>query len=349
MFKPKKFDKLVFIGRFQPLHNAHMATIKRALELAEKIVIFIGSADEPSTFKNPLSFTQREDILINALSDIDIPESRYTILSQIDYLYSDIKWFVDVQTKFSSLYKIGGKLSEDADKVGIIGFEKDDSSFYLRGFPQWEYVQMEQVEHLSSTDIRNLYYVENPNLNFLRNVVPKATFEYLEDNVNSTQRENLVKERRFVEQYKLQYQHLPYPPIFVTTDAVVFQAGHVLMIRRKAYPGAGLLALPGGFVNANNDASLEDAMIRELKEETRIKVPPRVLRSSITDTKVFDAINRSTRGRTITHAFKIELNESELPKVRGDDDASQALWMPINEIQRSQCYEDHHHIINYFI
>lgn len=342
MNKEKEFNNIVFIGRFQPLHNAHVATIKKALTLAEHLIIVIGSANEPSTFKNPFSVSAREDILINALSDIDVPEDRYTLVPQIDYLYSDTQWFADVQFKISTITK-------SEDKTAIIGYEKDDSSFYLRGFPQWTQIKMPLVEHLSSTDIRNLYYVENPNLNFIRNVVPKATFEYLEDKVSSEHRINIVNERRYVESYKKQYENLPYPPIFVTTDVVVFQAGHVLMVRRKSYPGNGLLALPGGFVNANTDASLEDAMIRELREETRIRVPPKILMSSIKQSKVFDAIERSARGRTITHAFKIELNEPELPKVRGESDASEALWMPINEIQRAQCFEDHYHIINYFI
>jgi bifunctional NMN adenylyltransferase/nudix hydrolase len=208
---------------------------------------------------------------------------------------------------------------------------------------------MPKVEHLSASDIRDLYFVETPNLNFIKGVVPSATYEFLEDTVNDSYRMNLVKERRFVEKYKLQFQNLPYPPIFVTTDAVVIQSGHILMIRRKAYPGNGLLALPGGFVNANTDASLEDAMIRELKEETRIRVPPKILRSSIKKTKVFDAIQRSTRGRTITHAFNIILDEGELPKVRASSDASDAFWIPINDVKRSECYEDHFHIISYFI
>jgi bifunctional NMN adenylyltransferase/nudix hydrolase len=338
----KKFDTIVFIGRFQPLHNAHVATLKKAYSLADQVLIVIGSAGEPSTFKNPLSAEQREDILIYAMADIDIPEQNYKIIHQEDCLYSDLKWFTEIQDKIT-------KHTKPTDNIGIIGFEKDSSSFYLKGFPQWEYIEMPLVEHLSSTDIRNLYFIENPNLKFIKGVIPRATFEFLEDKVNSTFRTNIVNERRFVENYKKPYVNLPYPPIFVTTDAVVFQSGHVLMIRRKAFPGNGLLALPGGFVNANTDKSLEDAMIRELREETKIKVPPAILRSSIKETKVFDAIERSTRGRTITHAFNIVLNEVELPKIKASSDAAEAMWIPISQVKRSECYEDHYHIISYFI
>ena len=121
------------------------------------------------------------------------------------------------------------------------------------------------------------------------------------------------------------------------------------MIRRRAEPGKGLWALPGGYVNANTDKSVEDAAIRELREETGIKVPAPVLKGSIQDNRVFDAIGRSARGRTITHAFKIVLPDGELPKVKGMDDAEKARWVPIAEVRSEQCFEDHYEILQNFV
>ena len=118
------------------------------------------------------------------------------------------------------------------------------------------------------------------------------------------------------------------------------------MIKRRSEPGKGLWALPGGFVNANTDKSVEDAAIRELREETRIKVPAPVLRGNIKDRKVFDDPYRSSRGRTITHAFLIHLPpDLELPKVKGSDDAEKAKWVPLYEVKRSFMFEDHYDII----
>ena len=90
-------------------------------------------------------------------------------------------------------------------------------------------------------------------------------------------------------------------------------------------------------------------MIRELREETGIKVPAPVLLGSIKDSRVFDAINRSARGRTITHAFKILLPDGPLPKIKGMDDAVKAEWIPISEIDSNVCFEDHFEIINHFL
>jgi len=123
------------------------------------------------------------------------------------------------------------------------------------------------------------------------------------------------------------------------------QSGHVLMIKRRSEPGKGLWAFPGGFVNAKTDRSLVDAMIRELREETGLKIPEKVIKGSITKQKTFDAIDRSARGRTITTAFLVQLEGAELPKVKGMDDAEKAKWVPIAEVKREECFEDHFEIL----
>jgi bifunctional NMN adenylyltransferase/nudix hydrolase len=103
------------------------------------------------------------------------------------------------------------------------------------------------------------------------------------------------------------------------------------------------MALPGGFLDANE--RLKTAVIRELREETRIKVPAPVLLGSITKTEVFDDPHRSARGRTVTHAYLIELKGEKLPKVKGGDDASKAFWVPFADVKPEQMFEDHFHII----
>jgi bifunctional NMN adenylyltransferase/nudix hydrolase len=148
---------------------------------------------------------------------------------------------------------------------------------------------------------------------------------------------------------------LKYETIFQTVDAIVVQTGHVLLIKRKSRPGKGLWALPGGFVNAKE--RLIDAVIRELREETRIKVPEAVLRGSIVYKDDFDYPDRSLRGRTISKAFLIKLPDHvvdgkiSLPKVKGDDDAEKAWWVPIDEIMRSpeMFFEDHWFGIEYML
>jgi bifunctional NMN adenylyltransferase/nudix hydrolase len=216
-------------------------------------------------------------------------------------------------------------------------------------FPQWGYEDVELVEFLSAVDIRDLYFKREVNMKFIRGVVPETVFDFLEQFRTTPEYEQIIREREFVANYKKQYASLPYPPIFSTADSVVICSGHVLMIKRRAEPGRGLWALPGGYVNANTDKTVLDAAIRELREETQIKVPAPVLRGSIVRSKVFDAIDRSPRGRIITHAFHIQLPDGELPRVKGSDDAEKARWVPIAEVRSDECFEDHYEILQHFV
>jgi bifunctional NMN adenylyltransferase/nudix hydrolase len=182
-------------------------------------------------------------------------------------------------------------------------------------------------------------------MKFIKNVVPETTFVYLDAFKDTPEYEQIIREREFLIEHAKQYASLKYPPIFSTADSVVICSGHVLMIKRRAEPGRGLWALPGGYVNANTDKTVLDAAIRELREETMIKVPGPVLRGSIVDNRVFDAVDRSPRGRIITHCFKIQLPDGELPKVKGSDDAEKARWVPIAEVRSDECFEDHYDMV----
>ena len=131
----------------------------------------------------------------------------------------------------------------------------------------------------------------------------------------------------------------------MTADSVVVQSGHILLVTRKFMPGEGLLALPGGFIKEYE--LIVDAVIRELKEETKLKVPIPVLKGSIKEIRVFDAPYRSQRGRTITHAAYIHLQDAtELPKVTARDDAKYAAWYELGTLQRNNMFEDHYDIID---
>jgi bifunctional NMN adenylyltransferase/nudix hydrolase len=159
-------------------------------------------------------------------------------------------------------------------------------------------------------------------------------------------------EMRYVTNYKASWAAAPYKPTFVCVDAVVIQSGHILLVERKAEPGRGLLALPGGFVDQNE--RLLDAAIRELREETRLRVPDPVLRGSLGDRtkphlathRIFDDPHRSLRGRTLTVAYLFRLEDrTELPPVKGGDDAASAKWYPLAQLRCESMYEDHYHII----
>ena len=136
----KPYGTIMLIGRFQPLHNAHLEIIKRCTALTDQLVIIAGSAGQPRTYKNPFTFEERAQMIRNATAGLSM---RVYVEPNIDTIYNDQAWAVRIQG-IHSKYRIIGT------KDAIIGHKKDDSSFYLDMFPQWGYEDVELVEFLSA-------------------------------------------------------------------------------------------------------------------------------------------------------------------------------------------------------
>ena len=364
-----KYDFGIVIGRFQPFHVAHQELVKHALTLANKVIIVLGSARSAPDVKNPFTPKMREEMIRNCFPDE--PE-RMIFCAVRDYPYNDNIWITEIQNVVANAIeddleneKTTGwednKTNETKNienaKVAMVGHFKDRTSYYLNLFPQWSFEELylNPKEHpefsVSGTKIRELYFSEN---NHWKKQIPEKISEYLESYKQNEFFPIIKREFEYLRKYKedTRFVGVPFDPVFVTTDAIVVQSGHILVIKRGFQPGKGLLALPGGFVQ--KDLTLEDNAIKELKEETRINVPVAVLKGSIKAKKEFDFPDRSQRGRTITFAYFIELEPSlkdGLPRVKGGDDASRAFWLPLSALgeMEEQFFEDHIHIVRYFL
>lgn len=336
----KSFDFLVFIGRFQPFHQGHFAVIEAGLKLAEQMIILCGSAHQPRSVRNPWTVPEREAMIRGSVVAAD--NSRLHIAPLMDIVYNNASWVRNVQATVNGIVTAQHGIPHKPPRIGLIGHSKDQSSYYLNLFPQWEAVAVESYQGISATPIREAIFSDQGGVE--ARMLPQSVQASMAE-FRLTDAYDLVKsEYEFVAKYKQAWSAAPYAPTFVTVDSVVVQSGHVLMVERKARPGKGLMALPGGFVDL--DETLLDACLRELREETRLKVPVPVLKGSIKGQQVFDDPNRSARGRTITHAFYIELEANKtLPKVKGGDDAKHAMWVPLANLDPSSIFEDHYFII----
>lgn len=351
----------IFIGRFQPVHNAHLEIIRGSLEAEwdrsvygednpNNVILCIGSAYASRTPKDPFTWEEREQMIRSAFTKEQ--NARIFVAPIRDSLYNDTQWANDIQKAVDTIVE---QVNVDLPAyIRLVGHKKDESSFYLDMFPQWKFIGISNIDDLHSTTIRDYYF----NAKWNERYTDVEIFSYmcqdvLNDNVyqwllkfrETPEFEQLKEEYNYIQAYKESWAVAPYAPTFVTADAVVVQSGHILMIQRKHAPGKGLYAISGGFVNQNE--FIKDAAIRELREETKLKVPVPVLKGSITKEKVYDAPNRSLRGRTITHAFLIELNPGPLPPVKGSDDAKEAFWIPLSQFDKlqDQMFEDHASII----
>ena len=346
----KEFDLLVFVGRFQPFHNEHKRIIDIALEKSKNVLVLVGSAGKARTIRNPFTFEERGDMIRGSFDTSD--QLNLIIKPLYDKTYNDAAWINQVQSivKDTALDVANDGNSFRASgyndiKVGLIGASKDNTSYYLKMFPQFKSVNVEIENDIHATTIREKYL----DTSLLRpDKVPDSVTKFLVEFAGTKEYSQLNSELKFVRAYKKQWEAAPYPVKHATVDAVVEQSGHILLVKRKAEPGKGLWALPGGHLNEYEKQL--DGAIRELREETKIKVPEAVLRGSIRDHETFDDPYRSTLGRVITKAYHFKLaDDVTLPKVKGADDAEKAKWVPISELREEDFFDDHYFIIQYFL
>lgn len=381
--KQQCHDVAVVIGRFQPFHLGHAKLLREALLLAPRVVLVIGSDQKARDPYNPFTSAERIEFIRSSLSEADCERVFFCPIR--DTLYSDHRWLASTVNAVQELLaelRVTDKKIPRTPSVALVGNKKDiETKDYIELFKGiWDLhgVECWQSQHVpgrngelsivNATEIRKAFFEERTSA--IERLVPTQIAKKLENfkQQHADVWKYLVDEYHFYNEYNRQHARReievvspetgalekiivnPYGVMFQTVDAVVVQNGHVLLIKRRNSPGKALLALPGGFLKPNETRL--DGVVRELREETRIKLPEKVLRGSLRETKGFDHPRRSLRGRTITEAFFFRLDDSnELPGVRGGDDAARASWVPFADLMRreSDMFEDHFHIIEYFL
>lgn len=120
-----------------------------------------------------------------------------------------------------------------------------------------------------------------------------------------------------------------YPRPALTVDAVVFGLDEtdlkVLLIQRDLEPFAGRWALPGGFVHV--DESLEDAVRRELQEETGLK------NVFLEQLYTFGDVRRDPRERIVSVAYYALVKLSD-HRVQAATDARSAAWFSVDDVPK---------------
>lgn len=329
-----KHDLSVFIGRFQPFHLSHKLIVDHALKISNKVLVIIGSSFEPSSFRNPWSFEEREAMVRSCFTD---EQNKNIICEPLrDIRYNNSLWISEVQRL---VYDI---CPEDAS-ITLIGRKGSGKAYYPSLFPNWSHEAIDHDLDIEGTLIRS-HIFSDCDVKELGDDVPNTVRAFIEEFIALDQGKDLIEEYDFIQKYKKGWESVPFSPTHVTVDTVVVQSGHVLLVERGARPGKGLLALPGGFVD--HEEKLIDAAVRKLKEEAKLKVPAPVIVGSVKNKAVFDDPFRSARGRTITYAFHIELrSEEELPKVKGGGETRRCFWQPLGLLDSSEMFEDHYFII----
>ncbi len=350
---PPRHFAAVHMGHFQPVHQGHVKALLLGLEEADHLIVVLGTARQARSPHHPFTTQERREMIRLALPA--------EVRQRVHFLplrkhYDDVRWSRAVQ---QGVDRIIATLMPDgataqAPSVVWVGTFSAPLSTPQDHFPHWHRLHCEPGSPLGAHDIRRALYAGHPRaidatLAALGPALPASTTDFLRAWMTLPYLGQMVREWQALQSYQEAWAASPYPPVFVTVDAVVRCAGHVLLIRRGQAPGVGLCAVPGGFIEQRETAY--QSAVRELIEETRLDVPPSELHSHLQASAVFDHPDRSPRGRTITHAFCFDLGERDLPQVQADDDALAAFWAPIDRLvdMEDQFHDDHFHILDHFI
>jgi len=335
------------IGRYQIYHKGHEQLTRKALEIADEVLVIVGSSFQSRNIRNPFNWSERAEMILSTLPEPD--RARLKFLPVRDY-YNDELWNADVRRQV-------GACVSGSDRIALVGFKKDDTTYYLDNFPDWRMVEIESSRDIDATDLRKLFFeleTANQALAEMSEWISTPVSQFLNSWSLQPLYGDLKNEHAKIKQDNQVYAGIPWDVISTTVDALVTVNDHVLLGKRKNYPGEGLWAIPGGFLEKRE--SLLHGAIRELKEETSLDVSDVALRKSLAAVKVFSHPRRSCRGRVITHVHHFPLSgwpihDQTWPTIEAADDLESVAWIPFDQIPAMEelLFEDHFAILSNFL
>jgi len=129
-------------------------------------------------------------------------------------------------------------------------------------------------------------------------------------------------------EYLASYDPRRFDPIAVTVDVVLLTIRHgqlsVLLIERGGFPHRGAWALPGGFIEPEEDA--DRAAARELSEETGLATFP----GHLEQLRTYTAPDRDPRMRVVSVAYVGFM--PNLPSPKAGSDAAAVRWWALDDL-----------------
>ena len=113
-------------------------------------------------------------------------------------------------------------------------------------------------------------------------------------------------------------------PALTAPDSASHSQEELLVVRRGKEPAKGTLDLPGGFVDMNE--TVEEGMMREIHEETGLRVERVDYLFSIPNLYLYSGMEI----HTIDMFYEVHVSSGT--QVEADDDAAEAMWLPVSEI-----------------
>lgn len=354
----RDYDAVVVIQRSNPPTNAHVRNVRAAASVGQFAISVKGSSYHPRTVKNPLSDEEVEATWTEIVKDDADVRDKLRFVRVRDY-YDNEKWKRNVEKQvYEVLTKEG--ISQDLARVAILGHSKDETSFYLAMFPDWDQIEVSNYQGLNATDVRTLFYdAENLATHWpmIATMVPAATVGMLKSLAIRPAYEHLVAEYRYIQKIlgdEQKFRELKNNPNWELntncSDVVIECSDHVLMGYRGGVYGYDQLAFPGGIKGRE---TFLNAGLRELFEESTFAFTKAYLMQYLVNSHMFDHEGRSQAGVRCSMGFHFNLGNLPLQEVWGKDDMKhrRMIWVPKKEWKdyAPLMFEDHDCVGDYFM
>lgn len=303
------FDLTVEIGKTDPPHLGHYDGSESYYFLADKHLRLVGSAGFSPNLRVALPYEQRRLLLETGTRLRRYPDVE--ILPLRDY-GDDARWQEEVRRTVSTV-------APGATKVLLIGASKDESSYYLKLFPEWEFFEAPMRRHggriVSASELR-LAWLEGT-LSEHKELLDEWAYQYLLSLSGSEVHRRLGEELEHL-------RSLALPSLIKALDGVVVCHDHLLLVRRSSYIGRGLLALP-----SLSSIDGEDGLSRLMGHlEELIAVESRELRASLSQAPVEMRSWRFYGSKSIVTGIPLYLPFDYLPEIREEG----VKWVPLQEL-----------------
>jgi bifunctional NMN adenylyltransferase/nudix hydrolase len=298
----------VIIGRFQTpfLHKGHTALIDSVVEKTDKVMIFIGDSPAINTMRNPLDYITRRYMIDSYVEETFEPKSDFLITQLMDQKEDAVWSAILDQAIIDGL--LNWELAFNDVEITLYGGRDCFSSAYS-GIFTCEIIETE-VTGESSTKYRELIKSRD-NAHFRAGMIYASKIRY--------------------------------PRVHPTVDIAVcnYNSCKILLGKKS---GENQWRLIGGFVDPT-DIGIEEAAIRELKEETGICTPLSNLlhQGSI---KVDDWRYRSEPNeRIMTSLFVVECDLDRT--LKANDDIVDLKWFDVNDVTEENVTSEHWGMIKF--
>lgn len=144
-----------------------------------------------------------------------------------------------------------------------------------------------------------------------------------------------LTEKDFLKSYKISDYPVPLTTVDIAIFSIIDKQLNILLLKRDNHPEKDKLALPGGFVDLENDSNLEATAKRKLQEKTGVKLPYLEQVESIGSQK------RDPRGWSITILYFALMDINKFDSKLRDNSA----WYPIEETTALDLAFDHKQLL----